>query len=231
MSSPFLSDFAGPVVPQDSPGVYPEDDITLPWAVAPQATWLDYRCWVEVHLDAGMALHKPLPQSNPAADTLASDFIDDPNMDKNKTEGTNVVSRSTAKDYVQRMASSTYRFILRGWGQRMGYQVPIPGLHLVGNVTPVPDEIQRAYNVIVGAAMGIPIWFAAWELHYVVPNVPNMPSTGLNAQAPVPFNPALHVRPDAKLPQSIRLPRTVSVAAAQQAAQRAVPNPNLGRVR
>lgn len=201
---PFSSDFSGQVLPDDEP-IFPEDQITLPWAIDPAASWISYSCWVEVHLDAGMVLHKPLPQFDPDADTLASLAIDDPHLDS-ETGGVNITARASAQDYIQRMATSTYRFILHGGGVRVGYQIPIPGLMSVSGVEPVPGEIQRAYNVIVGNLAGIPLWRAAWELHYIVPN---MPSPGLNAEGPVPFNPALHIRPDAKLPQDIRLPRTV----------------------
>jgi hypothetical protein len=204
MPQPFLSE----VVPGKEPNSaaknqFPEGAITLPWGIDPATSWLDYRCWVECHLDAGMALHKPLPQSNPAVDTLASVGIADINADKLTTDsGVNLDSLAGQNDVIQRMASSTYRFVLLGWGLRVGYQIPIPGIIKIGNVVPVPGRIQRAYNVVVSNFAGIPTWFATWELHYLVTGLP------AESQAPVPFNPALHVRPDAQLPKSVKLPWT-----------------------
>lgn len=209
----------------DQAGV-PELGLGLPWSVNPASSWLDYRCWVEVRLDAGMVLHKPLPQSDPSPDTLAFVAIDDPHLDTNKGNGANIRARASGQDYIQRMATSTYTFILKGFALRVGYQVPIPGLMAVGSVTPVPGEVQRAYNVIVGNASGIPVWFATWELHYIVAN---MPSPGEDVDAPVPFNPAMHIRPDAKLPQRTQVPYTLTDQNATQNANR-VPNPGFNRV-
>ena len=186
--------------------IFPEAGISLPWGVNPVASWVDYRCWVEVALDAGMALHKPLPQTAQPVDTLASVGINDANLDSviKPLGGVNMVSGFRGADVIQRMATSTYRFILRGWGVRAGYQIPIPGIVAIGNSPVTPERIQRAGNVIVGNFAGIPIWLAFWEIHYIVA----FPPQGSQAQAPIPTNVAQHITPDAKLPATVKLPWT-----------------------
>jgi hypothetical protein len=224
--------------PQDLTNVFPEDGLNLPWVIDKDSSYLDYRCWLEVSLDAGMALHKPLPQSAAEVDTLATAYFLDQGFDTAApASGVNISSFSQATDVIQRMATSTYTFILRGWGMRAGYQIPIPGLRSVGGVAAVPGEIQRGYNVPVGNLGGIPVWFATWELHYILPQAPRA-SPGLGNQAgslaaPVPPNPALHLRPDAKLPLSVRLPWTTVDSldkSQQQTLQAQLANP-LARLR
>lgn len=182
----------------------PESRTTLPWGISPQNSWLDYRCWIETELDPGMVLHKPLPQTNPKIDTLALISAQDPQLDIKKPlhGGVNLRSFSSAVDAVQRMASSTYRFVLRGLAVRAGYQVPIPGIVAIAGRTPTPVFPQRATNMIIGNFNGVPIWYAIWELHYVITRSPSND----NAELPVPYNPALHIRPDQTLPDNIPLP-------------------------
>lgn len=189
----------------DNPNLFPEDELDLPWAINSQVSWLEYRCWVEVDLDAGMVLHKPLPQSNYPIDTISSVFFTDVGNDPDyatSKDGLNVSSASPAVDIIQRMSSSTYFFVLRGWALRAGYQIPIPGLRSVGGVPAVPYGRQWGYNTIISNFSGIPTWFATWEIHYVVPQSPRT-----NAKAPVPPNPALVIKPSATLPLAIALPR------------------------
>lgn len=208
MTWPFLDEFPFGSSPDPSTNtLQPEGNLALSWTVDPAASCLDYRCWLECLLDAGMVLHKPLPSSDPDPDTLASAFIQDANLDAQNPAlgGVNLKPGVRVQDVIQRMATSTYTFVVRGWGLRVGYQIPIPGLKSVGGVTAVPAAVQQAYNVIVGNLPGgIPLWFATWELHYYVVGLPAKATA-----APVPFNPALHIRPDAQLPDTIRLPWTM----------------------
>lgn len=195
--------------------VYPEDSLSLPWLTDPEASWIDYRCWVEVDLDAGMALHKPLPQSDPAADTLASTFLGGKDF-ASSTDGVNLKSKAGGQDIVQRMATSTYGFVLKGFGTRVGYQVPVPGLKAVGNQDAVPSGRQwTTGNIIVGNMMGgIPVFFCAWELHYMVAGPLKA------AKAPTPDNPALHILANAELPVAVLLPvRPPTTTPMDQAAQ------------
>jgi hypothetical protein len=191
---------------------FPEQQIELPWTLNPEFSWLFYDCWVEVHLDAGMALHKALPQRADPVDTLASVAIDQGDMDA-KISGVNFSSASTGKDVIQRMATSTYRFVLKGRGMRAGYQIPIPGIVKVGGVPAIPERVQTAYDKIIGNLSGIPMWYAQWELHYIVNYSPG--NVG-SEDAPVPFNPALKIRPDAELPEGVQLPQTQTDARAVQ---------------
>jgi hypothetical protein len=186
----------------------PDDDVELPWGSDPQVGWLDYRCWVETQLDPGTCLHKPLPQQDFPVDTLATVDSQSPTLDTfvSPSGGVNINSSSTAIDVAQRMATSTYHYILRGYGLRAGYQVPIPGIVQIGGRAPMPTFPQRATNMIVGNFSGVPIWYGVWELHYFV--IQNN-SPGAPPYVPVPFNPALHVRSDAELPGAIPVPLSV----------------------
>ncbi len=193
-----------PAPPAPQPVPYPgyENVIDLPWGVDPAVSWLDYRCQVDVELDSGVVLHKILPQNDPTVDDLSTVDINDPNMDEVDDKGIDLHSFSTSTDIIQRMASSTYRFILRGRGIRAGYKIPIPALRKVGNAVPIPER-QRAVQVIIGQFGGVPVWFAQWEISYIIAG-PIGQATDDNDV--VPFNPALKIRPDAELPVAIALP-------------------------
>lgn len=204
----------GAVTNVDDPNNHPEDNIALPWCIEPSATMIDWRCAMVMNLDPGLVLHKPLPQGNYPADTLASvdiqaaDFV-------STTNGVNLKSNSQAVDLIQRMASSTFRFALRGWGLRAGYQVQIPGLFKFANLEFTPDNPQYVSQEIVGNLMGgIPLWYAEWDLNYIITVPPNITK---------PFavtNPAAHIRPDAQLPNFVQVPR---MPADQHAVQTAPP--------
>lgn len=192
-----------------STGSNPEHYLKLPWGINPINSWIDYRCWVETILDPGMVLHKPLPQSNPTpVDTLALINCQDPNLDQNQPSlgGVNISSLNKQVDIVQRMASSTYKFILRGWGLRAGYQVPIPGIVQIGGIQPTPIFPQRASQMLVGNISGVPVFRAMWELHYCLIL---SPQASVKPQVPVPFDPALHIRPDQTLPKELPVPVTI----------------------
>jgi hypothetical protein len=195
-----------------------EKGITLPWLFNPRYSWMAYQCWIECHLDSGMVLHKPLPQSNPEPDTLASGFVSPLDNDfESNVAGVNLKSTGNYTDVVQRMANSDYRFVLKGYGMRAGYQIPIPGLKSVGGVDAVPDERQFGQNTIVGNCSGIPIWYAEWDLWYFV----NLPPT--KAQVPPP-NVALHIAGDQQLSPTIQAPYSQPDGNAVAA----IPQTNLG---
>jgi hypothetical protein len=172
----------------------------LPWVKEPTQTWIDYDCSIEVFLDAGMALHKSLPQTATEADTLGSVVVSplDINMD-GSTNGVNLSSNGNYTDTVQRMATSTYVFRLRGFGLRIGYQIPIPRLVKVAGINATPAERQWAYNKAFANFGGIPVFVAEWDLWYYVSVPPK------EAQLPPP-NLAEHIRADAVLPDGVQVP-------------------------
>lgn len=209
----------GDVPDSDQKSVFPEDVLSLPWTLDPEFSWMDYNCWVEITLDPGMTFHKPLPQRAWAADDLGTVAIDDPRMDAS-VQGANINSNCTADDFVQRGATSTYTFVLRGTATRVGYQVPIPKILQVGGQTAYPDTPQWGFNRLVGNLSGIPVWFAAWQKQYFLPKSPS----GSSVQAPVPFNPALKIRPDAQLPETVSIARALQdPRATTQSTLRSVP--------
>ena len=196
-----------------------EKGITLSWTVNPRLTWWDYNCWIECYLDSGIALHKPLPQKDDTIDTPASQLVSpiDANAPANKN-GVNLISRGSFTDVVQRMASSTYRFALKGYGVRAGYQIPIPGIKTVAGVPAIFERSGACYNRIIGNLSGIPLWYATWELWYVV----TIPPT--EAQEPPP-NFAEAIRGEQDLPAAIQVPFS---AGDYNAVPGAPPGGNLG---
>jgi hypothetical protein len=211
MVFPFLADdfknaIENGVPNQDNPSILPESALSLPWVFDPAASFMEYRCWVECILDAGMVLHKPLPQKAYTPDTLASAYITDVDLDQLTEEGVNIDPELQIMDVVQRMATSTYRFVLKGYALRVGYQVPIPGIKTIGGQTAIPEGEQIAYNALAGSVIGgIPLWYARWELPYVLGGTPKA-----NTDAPIPPNLAAHVYPDTELPDGVALPQTVT---------------------
>lgn len=145
-----------------------ETGILLPWTIDPKFSWIDRADYIGVELDSGIVVHRALPQSIQPIDTLGSDDINDPEFGRMIT-GVNTISGGTFADVVQRMAHSVYRFNLRGWARRAGYQVPIPTLKVVAGVPAIPDDSvpQRTTgNMIIGNMSGIPMYFCKWDLWY-----------------------------------------------------------------
>jgi hypothetical protein len=165
---------------------------------------MDYQCSIAIILDPGSALHKPLPQSNPAWDTLGTLSITDPNFGSSDL-GVNLNSNSQAVDIIQRMATSTYRFVLHGYGIRVGYKIPIPFIANIGNLVPVPTNPQYCNSCIIGSIIGgIPVWQAEWESHYIIAQSPRITQAN---QIPAAPNPAAHVGPQRQLPPFIQGPQ------------------------
>lgn len=168
-----------------------EQGLTVPWFVDPENTWVAYNCWLECHLDSGMALHRPLPQKPQAVDTLSPLDLDDAGF-ASSTDGVKLKSSGSFADLVQRVATSEYRFALRGYAVRAGYKVPIPSLKSIGGVTATPER-QQAHNVVVGNLSGVPLYLAVWEIWYIVALPPK-------ADQAVPDNLAEHIAGDAVPP-------------------------------
>jgi len=197
--------FEGPqsgVSNQDT-GSSPELNLSFPFTSDPSSTWLFYDCWIECELDAGMALHKPLPQSDFTPDTLATADINQTNFDT-LSSGVNTTSNGDFEDIIQRMATSTYIFKLRGTAVRVSYKIPIPGLVSVAGVAATPAERQWARNVLIGNFGGVPMFRAEWDLWYYVSLPPN------KEQLP-PDNLAAHIGGQGGLPTGtgVRIPNSV----------------------
>lgn len=221
-----------------------ESDTFLPYVVNPRFSFLVYEMWIETYLDAGMVLHKALPQLNYPVDTLASINAFDPAIAASKA-GVNTVSNANGKvtsrlvlspgigitpvvksktfavqayhDTVQRMATSEYQFVLKGHAIRIGYQIPVPGIVQVAGVPAIPGKIQWSLgNRVIGNYSGVPLFFNQWELWYFVAVPPK------NQQLPPP-NVGQGIRADAELPQGMQVPWS-------QPDQQSVPSaPRLGK--
>ncbi len=146
-----------------------EQGALLPWPSDPLVSWVYYDCTVGVMLDSGIVVHNRLPQVNNTPDSLASCFLDDPNLET-LTGGVNLKSRDQYADIVQRMGHSRYWFRLWGQALRVGLQIPIPAIKTIGGVSAVPYDRnpQWAFNRIFphGNYAGVILWHAAWSLWY-----------------------------------------------------------------
>jgi hypothetical protein len=185
----------------------------LPWKIDPVQSYMDYECGIYCELDSGMAIHRNLPQGSYAPDSLGSQDINSGIAQAASMNGVNLTSNGLFGDFVQRMANSRYRFCLKGWARRAGYQVTIPTMVAIqtplGAIPVVPDDEvpQKAMNVLLDNMSGIPIWFARWELWYTM----IVPPTG---QATPPADLADQVdagalQEDATLTSGIQVPISV----------------------
>lgn len=217
-SSQFLSG-----VNNIDPGNVIEQGFLLPYVFDPTASWMDWRCGFEIELDPGVVVHKILPQSQQAIDTLASQgFVVEniptvqagtPTSPPLKQAGfgngqpfaatvaqANTVSAGDFADIAQRMSTSIYTFLMRGWAIRAGYKIPVPGLKYVCGVPAVPIKPQWVNDSeIVANYSGVPIYFAQWKLAYTVTVPPK------KAQTPPP-NIAEHITATQTLPSGMQAP-------------------------
>lgn len=200
---PIKGNFQAGVSNVDS-GMNNERGILIPWASDPSASWMYYDITLSCILDSGIVTHRHLPQVDNTADTLASCFVSDPDIDKIINKGVNLKSNDRYDDVVQRMAHSQYRFCLSGQAIRIGYQVPIPGLVKMSNgakFIPHDGNPQRAFNKIAGNYSGVPLWYAKWELWYTLASAPKV-------QMSPPANLAAHIGADETLPEGMQAPQS-----------------------
>lgn len=182
-----------------------EKGFTLPYAIDPAVTYLDYQCWPVTELDPGLALHRPLPQHAAPADTLASAFVDDPAGLAASKDGTNIDCKDTFADVIQRVATSEYRFAIAGRAWRLGLPPTIPGVRFVRGkggtrLAVTPDRPQRVLGPrLVGNYGGVPVFYSAWELWYTV----SRPPAG---QVVAPPNLLAGIRGDQVLPDAVQPP-------------------------
>ena len=181
------------------PGQILEKGLTLPWVINPRYSFEAYVMWLECYLDAGLVVHKSLPQVAQPFDTLASGQATDTNLDNNIL-GVNLISQGSFTDTLQRMATSEYQFVLKGYATRAGYQIPVPGLKTIAGIPAYPGKLQWSLgNPIVANYSGIPIFHNRWELWYVVTVPPK------KAQLPL-SNLGQHITASVVLPQGMQVP-------------------------
>lgn len=181
-------------------GGVPELKLALPFVGNPQATYLHWECVPEIRLSSGLALHRPLPQRQYAADSLSRADVYGNNPSGDSGESVNVSSRGQWTDYLQRCANSEYRFRLYGRAWRVALPVAIPGLVRFSNLVFTPDRQKVTGPSLVGNLSGFPVFYADWDLWYVITTQPRV----ANFQAPP--NLAARVRGDQQLPSGVPVP-------------------------
>lgn len=199
-----------------------EQGTLLPWPNDPAASYVYYDCAIGVMLDSGIVVHNRLPQVNNAPDTIASINLDDPNLDQLTGFGVNLKCRDQYQDIVQRMGHARYWFRLWGQALRVGYQVPIPGIKMIGGVPVIPYDKnpQWGYNSIApgGNYSGVILWRAQWSLWYTTA-VPPTSNT-----IPV-ADPSAHISGTDQLPKGIQAPYSQADDNAQPSQPRVLTNP------
>lgn len=174
-----------------------EQGVRLPLASDAQASFVYFECAIGTMLDSGIVVHNRLPQVNKGFDTLAVAALDDPNLDRLTGFGINLRCKDQYQDIVQRMGHARYWFRIWGQAMRVGYQVPIPGIKIIGGVPAIPYDRnpQWGYNSISpgGNYSGAILWYAQWSLWYTtaVPPTSNTipaadPSAHISGTTPLP---------------------------------------------
>lgn len=183
-----------------------EQDITFPTSSDPAASWVYFDCAVGCMLDSGIVVHNRLPQIDNRPDSLASTFLDDPNLDTLVGPGVNLKCMDQYTDIVQRMGHARYWF--RIWGQALRFynRIPIPGIKTIGGVPAIPYDRnpQWAFNRIAagGNYGGIILWHAQWSLWYTTAVPPH------SNQIPE-ADAAGHISGDAVQPKSMQVPFSI----------------------
>lgn len=176
----------------------------LPFPSEPEFTWVYYECTVTAMLDSGIAVHNRLPQVNNTPDTLGACDYADPKLAELRSGGVNLSSRDQYADIVQRMGHSRYWFRLWGQALRVGMQVPIPSIRVIGGVAAVPYDKnpQWAFNRVApgGNYGGMILWHAAWSLWYTTAAPPRTNSIPTG-------NPSAHIHGEAN-PRGVQAPFT-----------------------
>lgn len=189
-------------------GAVLERGVGLPWLSDPSASWVYFECTVGSVLDSGIVVHNRLPQVNNAPDTLAGTVLglDDPSLDLITGIGVNLKCRDQYTDIVQRMGHARYWFRIWGQALRFGYQIPIPGIKMIGGVPAIPYDKnpQWAFNRIApgGNFGGVVLWHAQWSLWYTTAVPPR------NNAFPA-SDPSAHIAGVTPLPTAIQAPYTV----------------------
>ncbi len=169
-------------------GASAESNLAVPWASDPVGSFMYFDCTVGCMLDSGIVVHNRLPQVNSLPDTLAAGMLDDPDISL-VVGGVNLKCRDQYRDIVQRMGHARYWFRIWGQGIRVGKQVPIPGIKLIGGIPAIPYDAnpQWGYNRIAPGANygGVILWHAVWSLWYttaVPPTSQYVPAADPTAQ-------------------------------------------------
>lgn len=148
-----------------------EKGLGVPFAASPLGSYVYFDCAVGVMLDSGIVVHNRLPQVNNTADTLAALNLDSQALETLTPQfGVNLKSNDQYQDIVQRMGHSRYWFRIWGQALRLGFQVPIPGIKMIGSVPAIPYDRnpQWAFNRIFSGCNygGVLLWHAEWSLWY-----------------------------------------------------------------
>jgi hypothetical protein len=153
--------------------------------VKPEASWVNFKMGVEMHVDGKVIRHKPL--TGAAKTSVKSPVIDAFKTSKQQgaTGKTTPQATSTVADGVQRVAGPSTNIVLYGYAERISYAVPVPSITSVGGQGVVlKNEYVNSY--VSSAVGGLPVNRTEWRLEYMVPLGPNALTTPANLQFNTP---------------------------------------------
>lgn len=127
----------------------------------PDQSWLSYDMQTTVHRDRPVARlsYMQEPDAEPTTPSMRQSAAPDWGAPGGED------------DLLHQSGRSKYVVTLSGSALRAGHKIPRPKLEQVGDQVPV--EVSGTYSQkIVGNSLGVPIYAAAWEIDYELPNSP-----------------------------------------------------------
>lgn len=168
--------------PPDATGPNPPTldtiDLTIP-PPPPPSTWLRYETRIEEKKDYNIVEHVPLDAMVSMSRPRINAFSDVDAVRGDTSQQKPPVSSNT-DSIIQRLAKPTVRISLIGYGERIGYDVPIPRL-----LTYAGQEVELVREMtnsgFSGSVNGIPVVLRVWNCEYVIARPPQA--------SPLPTNP------------------------------------------
>lgn len=162
---------------QDTQGVRPAEQDTSTQTKLTNETpdaeqsWLDYKA--EVTVD------KERPTVRQAI--LQAPDTEEQQYNPQSTAGLQYQAAGGVSDIIQQSGRSRYSARLTGYARRAGYPIPKPAIATVGTAT-ATESGGRFVCEIVGNALGVPIYLAAWDIVYALTNSPGAVEPMANIQ-------------------------------------------------
>lgn len=127
----------------------------------PDQSWLQYRNAIEIQRI------RPVSQLSPIQEPDTELKAWNPN-----DAGGMVYPQKGGHDHViQTGGRSRYKAVMKGHAERAGYEIPRPSLLKVGSQN-VTETGGRFLQDCAGMQLGVPVYRAAWNLEYALPNSP-----------------------------------------------------------
>lgn len=135
----------------------------------PAQSWLQYQSSVEVQRQ------RPVSRQS----SLQPRDLEALPWNPNDDAGANYPLRGGDDDVIQEGGRSRYSAVFRGYAYRVGYEIPRPAVVSIGQ-QPATEIDGRFEQRQVGESLGVPVYAAAWEIRYALPNSPERTAPPVN---------------------------------------------------